>query len=113
MKRTLLAAALMAPLLALGQAYDSGSSLADSSHWGSGRLTDSSHWGSGSGRAPARRSHDAYQAPAPAPTHITHCDGGGCYDNYGTRYNANGGGGYNSSANGRYCEDIGGQMLCH
>ncbi len=106
-----LALAVSAPNAALAQtgygSRDGEYSLRDSSHWGSGRLTDSSHWGS---RAmPAQRSHDTYQAP----THITHCDDGGCYDNYGTRYNANGGGGYNSSANGRSCEDIGGQMLCH
>ena len=49
--------------------------------------------------------------PAPvAPTHMTSCDGSGCWDNQGNRYNGNNGTYFN---NGRVCRDIGGQMQCN
>lgn len=59
-------------------------------------------------------SNNSYSAPMPqrqtAPTHMTSCDGSGCWDNQGNRYNGNNGTYYN---NGRVCRDIGGQMLCN
>lgn len=61
-------------------------------------------------------SRNSYSAPtshptqAPTPTHMTSCDGSGCWDNQGNRYNGNNGTYYN---NGRMCRDIGGQMQCN
>ena len=59
-------------------------------------------------------SNNSYSAPMPqrqtAPTHMTSCDGSGCWDNQGNRYNGNNGTYYN---NGRVCRDIGGQMQCN
>jgi len=59
-------------------------------------------------------SRSSYSAPMPpqaqAPTHMTSCDGSGCWDNQGNRYNGNNGTYYN---NGRMCRDIGGQMQCN
>ncbi|MDM1248532.1 DUF4124 domain-containing protein [Acinetobacter sp. R933-2] len=58
-------------------------------------------------------SNGSYSAPMPqaqAPTHMTSCDGSGCWDNQGNRYNGNNGTYYN---NGRVCRDIGGQMQCN
>ena len=59
-------------------------------------------------------SNSSYSAPMPqrqpAPTHMTSCDGSGCWDNQGNRYNGNNGTYYN---NGRVCRDIGGQMQCN
>ena len=59
-------------------------------------------------------SNNSYSAPMPqrqtAPTHMTSCDGLGCWDNQGNRYNGNNGTYYN---NGRVCRDIGGQMQCN
>lgn len=52
-----------------------------------------------------------HPTPAPtAPTHMTSCDGSGCWDNQGNRYNGNNGTYFN---NGRVCRDIGGQMQCN
>lgn len=59
-------------------------------------------------------SNNSYSATMPqrqpAPTHMTSCDGSGCWDNQGNRYNGNNGTYYN---NGRVCRDIGGQMQCN
>lgn len=58
-------------------------------------------------------SNSSYSAPmpqAPTPTHMTNCDGSGCWDNQGNRYNGNSGTYYN---NGRMCRDIGGQLQCN
>lgn len=61
-------------------------------------------------------SRNSYSAPkppptqAPTPTNMTSCDGSGCWDNQGNRYNGNNGTYYN---NGRMCRDIGGQMQCN
>ncbi|WP_228269943.1 DUF4124 domain-containing protein [Acinetobacter bereziniae] len=59
-------------------------------------------------------SNNSYSAPMPqhqsSPTHMTSCDGSGCWDNQGNRYNGNNGTYYN---NGRVCRDIGGQMQCN
>ncbi|MEG6544779.1 DUF4124 domain-containing protein [Acinetobacter bereziniae] len=59
-------------------------------------------------------SNNSYSAPMPqrqpASTHMTSCDGSGCWDNQGNRYNGNNGTYYN---NGRVCRDIGGQMQCN
>lgn len=53
----------------------------------------------------------SYSAPIHnAPSHITNCDGAGCWDNQGNRYNGNNGTYFN---NGRVCRDIGGQMQCN
>lgn len=61
-------------------------------------------------------SRNSYSAPppppiqAPAPSHMTSCDGAGCWDNQGNRYNGNNGTYFN---NGRMCRDIGGQVQCN
>ena len=59
-------------------------------------------------------SNNSYSTPMPqrqsSPTHMTSCDGSGCWDNQGNRYNGNNGTYYN---NGRVCRDIGGQMQCN
>lgn len=61
-------------------------------------------------------SRNSYSSPppppmqAPVPSHMTSCDGSGCWDNQGNRYNGNNGTYYN---NGRMCRDIGGQMQCN
>lgn len=59
-------------------------------------------------------SNNSYSAPMPprqpTPTHMTSCDGSGCWDNQGNRYNGNNGTYYN---NGRVCRDVGGQMQCN
>lgn len=57
-----------------------------------------------------RPSYSAPMSTAPQPTHMTSCDGSGCWDNQGNRYNGNNGTYYN---NGRMCRDIGGQMQCN
>jgi hypothetical protein len=51
-------------------------------------------------------------APARAPGHITSCDSGGCWDNYGTRYN-HGAGPTHIRQDGRVCQNIGGMMQCN
>lgn len=57
-------------------------------------------------------SNNSYSAPMTQrqPSTITNCDGAGCWDNQGNRYNGNNGTYYN---NGRVCRDIGGQMQCN
>lgn len=58
--------------------------------------------------------NNSYSAPMPprqpTPTHMTSCDGSGCWDNQGNRYSGNNGTYYN---NGRVCRDVGGQMQCN
>lgn len=50
---------------------------------------------------------------SPAPAHITNCDGAGCWDNQGNRYNR-GAGPTHFRQDGRVCHDTGGgQMLCN
>lgn len=57
-----------------------------------------------------------YSAPMPShstsPAVITNCDGAGCWGSDGTRYNSAGGGNYYSQ-DGRFCQNIGGQLQCH
>lgn len=55
----------------------------------------------------------SYSAPAQStPSVVTNCDGAGCWWSNGTRYNSAGGDNYYSS-DGRFCQNIGGQMQCH
>lgn len=54
----------------------------------------------------------AAAATPPAPTHITNCDAGGCWDNMGTRYNQ-GAGPTHIRQDGQVCQAIGGMMQCH
>ena len=50
---------------------------------------------------------------APTPTHVTNCDGAGCWDNQGNRYN-HGTGPTHIRQDGRVCHDTGaGQMICN
>lgn len=49
--------------------------------------------------------------PTPQPTHMTSCDGSGCWDNQGNRYAGNNGTYYQS--NGGMCRDIGGMVQCN
>lgn len=55
-----------------------------------------------------------YSAPMPPspPPNITSCDGAGCWDNRGTRYNKGAGSTYFPSSGGS-CQNIGGQMQCN
>lgn len=50
-------------------------------------------------------------APTPQPTHMTSCDGSGCWDNQGNRYAGNNGTYFQS--NGGICRDIGGMVQCN
>lgn len=52
-----------------------------------------------------------YQA-TPPPSHITDCDGTGCWDNQGGRYNKAAGSTY-FRQDGKACQSIGGQMQCN
>ena len=56
----------------------------------------------------------SYSAPMPpsAPPNITSCDGAGCWDSQGTRYNKGGGNTYFPSTGGS-CQGIGGTMQCN
>lgn len=57
----------------------------------------------------------SYPAPAPvtsSPSSVGNCDGSGCWGSDGTRYNSAGGGNYYSQ-DGRFCQNIGGQLQCH
>ena len=66
-----------------------------------------------SGDSYSNSNRPSYSAPisaAPQPTHMTGCDGSGCWDNQGNRYNGNNGTYYN---NGRVCHNIGGQIQCN
>lgn len=65
----------------------------------------------------SRRSSSSTPTPTPisnnpSPSITTNCDGAGCWGNNGTRYNSAGGGNYYSQ-DGRFCQDIGGQIQCH
>lgn len=46
------------------------------------------------------------------PKYTSNCDGSGCWGTDGTRYNNSGTGDYYSS-DGKFCQNIGGQMHCH
>jgi hypothetical protein len=50
-------------------------------------------------------------APPPAPSVITNCDAGGCFDNLGNRYTKGAGSTYFPGGGGS-CQMIGGQMHC-
>lgn len=50
-------------------------------------------------------------APVPQPTHMTSCDGSGCWDNQGNRYAGNNGTYFQQ--NGGVCRDIGGMVQCN
>lgn len=54
----------------------------------------------------------ARAARASAPSHITTCDSGGCWDNLGNRYNGSAGSTH-FRQDGRVCQDVGGQMICN
>lgn len=55
-------------------------------------------------RAPRRR--------AAAPGQITNCDQAGCWDTNGNRYN-NGAGGTKFRADGKVCNQVGAELICH
>lgn len=48
----------------------------------------------------------------PAPSHITNCDQGGCWDNMGNRYNQ-GAGPTHFRQDGRVCQQVGSMMQCN
>lgn len=48
----------------------------------------------------------------PTPANITNCDGSGCWDTNGTRYNKGAGDTYFPSTGG-VCQNVGGQMRCN
>lgn len=48
----------------------------------------------------------------PTPSNITSCDGSGCWDTNGTRYNKGAGNTYFPSTGGS-CQNVGGQMQCN
>jgi len=48
----------------------------------------------------------------PHPSVITNCDAAGCWDNLGGRYNKAAGNNYFRS-DGKFCQQVGGQMQCH
>lgn len=50
--------------------------------------------------------------PAPEPTMMTNCDGAGCWDNTGSRYNKGAGNTYFRS-DGKTCQAVGGSMDCN
>lgn len=49
---------------------------------------------------------------SPAPSHMTNCDGAGCWDNQGNRYNKGAGSTYFRN-DGRVCQHVGGMMQCN
>lgn len=57
-------------------------------------------------------SYSAPPQPPPAPKIITDCDGSGCWDNQGGRYNGGSGGTY-FPASGGACFAVGDHMECH
>lgn len=57
-------------------------------------------------------SDGSYSTSNPTPSVIANCDSSGCNGTDGTRYNSVGGGNYHGS-DGRFCQNIGGQMQCH
>lgn len=54
----------------------------------------------------------SFPVAPPAPTHITNCDEGGCWDNQGGRYSKGAGSTY-FGQDGKSCQNIGGQMQCN
>lgn len=52
------------------------------------------------------------RSSAPSTRNITNCDGAGCWDSSGTRYNKGAGDTYFSSTGGA-CQNVGGQMQCN
>lgn len=55
----------------------------------------------------------SYPAPVTSsPSSVGNCDGLGCWGSDGTRYNSAGGDNYYSQ-DGRFCQNIGGQLQCH
>lgn len=59
---------------------------------------------------PSRASNSS--SSAPAPSNMTNCDGSGCWDSNGTRYNKGAGNTYFPSTGG-VCQNVGGQMQCN
>jgi len=62
---------------------------------------------------PAPERAKSPKSPAPAPSIITSCDNGGCWDNLGGRYNKGAGNTYIPAASGGACQLVGGMMNCH
>lgn len=63
--------------------------------------------------SPQRNTAQIIQSNAPAPPGIiTNCDGGGCWDTSGRRYN-NVGGGNTHRSDGKFCQKIGNEFHCH
>lgn len=59
-------------------------------------------------------SDGGYSAPASnSVSSVTNCDGAGCWGTDGTRYNGTGNGQNFYDSQGRFCQNIGGQMQCH
>lgn len=58
------------------------------------------------------RNSNQVPIPAPAPSVITSCDPGGCWDNFGNRYNGSGGPTY-IRQDGRVCQNIGSMIQCN
>lgn len=51
-------------------------------------------------------------APSPAPAVIVSCDGAGCWDSNGQRYNRGAGATHIPASGGPACQLVGGQMIC-
>lgn len=54
----------------------------------------------------------AVPAPSPAPAVIVSCDGAGCWDSNGQRYNRGAGATHFPANGGPACQLVGGQMIC-
>lgn len=67
-------------------------------------------------KAPGASSYDRAPMPAPvrkpAPSSVTNCDAGGCWDNLGGRYTRGAGNTYFPTTGGPSCQMIGGVMRC-
>mgnify|MGYP000002198776 CR=1 FL=1 len=61
--------------------------------------------------APQREEERPSPIARPAPSTITSCDSGGCWDNVGNRYN--GGGNTLFRPDGKACQKIGGMLQCN
>ena len=70
------------------------------------KIANEGAYGGSSAAAPS-----TIPAPPPAPSVITSCDAGGCWDNMGGRYNKGAGNTYVPSSGGA-CQMVGGQMHC-
>jgi len=61
----------------------------------------------------ATRAEEARQAAARAPKLVTNCDGGGCWDNAGNRYNRTGDGQNFWRSDGKFCRAQGNAFSCN